>query len=48
VFESLVLMLMLQIVLFAIVISEPMLSSWPAIIVAGEPRSSNRTFLPVL
>jgi hypothetical protein len=39
---------MLQIVLFAIVISELMLSSWPAIIVACEPRTSNRTFLPVL
>jgi hypothetical protein len=39
---------MLQIVLFAIVISELMPSSWPAIIVACEPRSSNRTFLPVL
>ena len=48
VFESLVLNAMLQIVLFAIVISELMPSSWPAIIVACEPRSSNRTFLPVV
>jgi hypothetical protein len=39
---------MLQIVLFAIVISELMLSSWAVIIVACEPRSANRTFLPVL
>jgi hypothetical protein len=39
---------MLQIVLCAIVISELVLSSWPAIIVVCEPRSSHRTFLPVL
>jgi hypothetical protein len=29
-------------------VAQGLLSSWPAIIVACEPRSSNRTFLPVL